>query len=282
MAKLENIDIRKDERYFISQIIYGKKIIFTEGPSDKKVIEDYYLGSSCKKCSIIHVDLIEFNNENLRQKGYEDNNRDRVRYICDVLLNKEQMEGSYLGIIDRDFDRLDNVNCKIQRLEYTDFANMEMYFYSFENIKRVIQLNYGELKNIETTLDEMQNILQEFFLIRSYNREKNLTRVDFKKNARWISKQERFDWDRNKYLNKLLGNNIDKCQDASMYIDVKLKEIAADDVRYHIHGHDFIDLLNNLVHNNGTNDKLINQLILQYDKNKYEEFNLFNIIKEIS
>jgi hypothetical protein len=274
MPKLKVEEISRDNAYFIAQIRLGKKIVFTEGPSDKKVLDDFCRIKKKKKLNIISADLIKSDIGGLESKGLGTNSRDKIIYICFVL-KEEGITSNHIGIIDRDFDRLDNEDTRVGCLEYTDYANMEMFFYSNQNLTRLIDLKCTGIDDIEPILNAMEKVLLESFFIREYNRKLNFTRVKFKKNAKWNNTTKSFEWCKQEYLKKFCKNDTKLCEVISDYVNKKIEEIDVEDKRYYIHGHDFIDLLTNLLYNNGTSDDVIDLLIVQCSDDYYDQYELF-------
>lgn len=111
--------------------------VFVEGSVDSRVIS-IFVESSQLAAVVKRIDLIEVDDSLLSDLGLPSGNRSRVIALMKELarlLGEDQ--GSATGVIDRDFDQILEQDSSSRSLRYTDFTDMEMYFYDIRLIKRV-------------------------------------------------------------------------------------------------------------------------------------------------
>lgn len=220
--------------------------IYVEGPEDKAILEGMFevhgiAGVSVFEISSVHVPA---------QPGEETNNRTRLIKLAREL--GESLQGKRLRlacVIDSDFDYLTGHSENNVFLLNTDYANMEMYFFSHSVFTR---LNTQCLKRRFITADLIDDFmvptLQSLFLVRYVNcaPQWNMEYLPFEKLVSF--EQGRCALNVDEYIRRYLNKNGRAAELANFQQDIKAIIIPGGfDARCFMHGHDFLTLLRRIL-----------------------------------
>jgi len=217
------------------------KDIYVEGSDDKIILEDFF-----EKHGIEDVKIFEISTVNIPEvEGGENSNRTRLKTFADILFHGLSDDNKVFCLIDSDFDWLTEVKEINPKLLATDYANMEMYFFTdsaIKNINRHCLKKYKITKHIKD--DFIVPVLTDLFLVRYVNSKVKwrLTYLNFDKIIKY--NKGKFSFDTDLYIKRYLDKNgrgadLNDFKDeiALMSLNKKL------DARRYIHGHDFLELI---------------------------------------
>lgn len=223
-----------------------RRDIYVEGQTDVYLFR-WFLGQTNSGSVVVYeISTVEIPVDLIKRYKLDDNNRDRVIVLAFVL-------ASHLGekalqitcIADRDFDLILNRQHNCGLLLFTDYTCIEMYSFDERCMDKFLNICIcGFPHPADYVLGQLSLTLQELFLIRLANKLWGLgfTWMPFKRCCKLRDGEIVFDDEDfvKRYLNK---NNMlfrkEKFTDAIESYRSKL----TDNPRYHINGHDYIDLL---------------------------------------
>ena len=242
------------------------KDIYVEGNEDIKVLNAFF-----EEKDISDVCIFEISSVDIPCNLYvENNNRTRLITLAKEL--HEKLSSYYNNvkcIIDSDFDYITGQSYDYLTLLTTDYANMEMYFFTNDNLLKLSSKCLTKNKNI--TLDCIEHFivptLIKLFKIRFVNETDKwkLTEYPFKSLVNFNG--DTFSLDIDEYMKKYLNKNdrFHEFRDFQLEVNsVSLKDEF--DKRCYIHGHDFLNLLKIML--NALSRKLYN-----------DEEEVFNLLK---
>lgn len=218
------------------------KDIYVEGPEDKFVLDGYFEEKGLA-VAVFEIDSVDVPNKANR----ENSNRSRVIDLANQL--NDELDASVENLfflIDSDFDFIKNENkSENPRLLRTDYANLEMYFFSDSILEK---FNRRCLKKRKITPETLNGFLiptlKELFKIRYVNENPDwrLEYLPFEKLLQYEKGDFSFDYE--KYLERYLNKN-GRLRVLQKYKD-QIKQYEIDerlDHRCFIHGHDFLATL---------------------------------------
>lgn len=218
------------------------KQIYTEGVSDKNILEWFFGRKKRSDIDVYSIDMIEVPIEVVEKYSLNTRSqRDKVialAYELDKRLKHDKK--GIRCLIDLDFDKHLNKKYSCTFLAYTDYTSMQLYMFNKKIISKFFKLVLGGFSISEDELlRKMTNILQELFGVRLANE-----RLGW--GMSWLP-FHRYIWlnsitlDKDKFLQAYLMKN-NKCREK----DILLKEIEKieyfEDCRQNIRGKDFIEL----------------------------------------
>ena len=220
--------------------------IYVEGKTDKILLEWFLEQRGVKNFAVYEIDTVEIPTQKLFELGLNDSNRSRVIALALEIQKQFTELPHFTCIADKDFDWLFENDYICQHLLFTDYTSLEIYllneFILDKFLRLSLRLTEVEAKKIISTLSQ---ILEEIFLIRATNEALQL-------NMRWLEdfggccqvKKNQVIFDSETFIQKYLNKNS-KMSEKLLFVN-KLKELRTkklQDMRYQIHGHDFIELL---------------------------------------
>jgi len=217
------------------------KDIYVEGPEEVNLL-DFYLDR--EEINVISIDNVDFSETTGNQIK---SNKEKVLYLTKYLNNVLGSDLPHITfIVDRDFDTISDNILSIPYLEYTDFANLEMYFFNNESISKFLKIG---LKNFpietEQIIKTFENILLDLFALRHsrsvINPSYKMLELDklFKINGAEIS------YISEELLNKFLSKNNALPKKDLFEAEIKKvhnKHSTYNDIRFFAHGKDFFEL----------------------------------------
>lgn len=263
----------------------GLRDIYVEGESDADILKWFSANSESTNTKIFDSGTVNIPSEIIPPD--ESGHRGRVVGLANefTVYFKQHMI-NVMCVIDKDFDDLSNNKHKSKYLKSTDYANMEMYLFSKEHLRKFFELALR--KNYEDNIyDQLSISLQELFLIR-------YTKKLLYSNKSWPNIERSFSADHqsgqinfniNEFISKLIG-----CHQNSQRVQAFLGEMEKhrpklnDDCRYQIHGHDLLQLLTWYAKNINAKNTLCNtesiaaNLRMNLNYEKFSEFPLMTFL----
>lgn len=217
------------------------KDLYVEGSDDKIILEDFF-----EKNEIEDVKIFEISTVNIPEvEGNENSNRTRLKTLAEILFHELSDDNKVFCLIDSDFDCLAGFKEINPKLLATDYANMEMYFFTGSTIKNINRHCLKKYKITKPIKDDfIVPMLTDLFLVRYVNskRKWHLTYLNFEKIIKYD--KGKFSFDTDLYIKRYLNKN-GRLAELNNFKDeialVKLNEKS--DARCYIHGHDFLELI---------------------------------------
>lgn len=220
--------------------------IYVEGKTDKILLEWFLEQRGIKNFAVYEIDTVEIPTQKLFELGLNDSNRSRVIALALEIQRQFTELPHFTCIADKDFDWLFENDYTCQHLLFTDYTSLEIYllneFILDKFLRLSLRLTELDAKRIINTLSEM---LKEIFVIRATNEALQL-------NMRWLEdfggccqvKKNQVIFDSETFIQKYLNKNS-RMSEKSLFITTleELRTKKLKDIRYQIHGHDFIELL---------------------------------------
>lgn len=251
---------RVPERRTLEEIIArytlepGLRDIYVEGPSDLSLIDWFLRASGRSNFAVYEVETVEIPPARIFENGLEDGNRGRVITLAVTLA--EALSGIDLGltcIADRDTAFLLEEERDSKFLLYTDYANMEMYFFTQNAIDKFLSLVVRKRpENPDHILESFRPILEELFLIRVANRilGLGLSEQEFEGCCSLRSGRATFDVD--EYIKRYLAKNSAMGEKCRVYDTIeRFRPRLGEDPRMQMDGHDFVGLLTWYIRSHG-------------------------------
>jgi len=223
------------------------KQFWVEGRSDVSIFNWYFSVQELRGVRIDAIDNIEIPPDVLERYGLTSSNRNRV-----IALALEMEEGlrqvdnhsSLRFVVDRDFDDFMGRRIEGKFLEYTDFTSIELYFFNFESISKVIKLATNTPdRPVDELMSRIATVGSELFFIRTANEilswnlkisdpvkllSCNLTSIDF---------------DVDQFISRtMMENSKSRSEEEFRSLIDEIRRNQPDDPRLKIRGHDFIHL----------------------------------------
>jgi hypothetical protein len=263
--------------------------LYVEGPFDASIIRWFVAEVNSKNINIYEIASVNIEREKLIAVNKKDNNRDKLLYLAEYFHEKLPSSNQVTCIIDKDFDHIIYDYIEIPCLLYTDFTCMEIYFYDRIILEKFLCINCNKSDwPSQDILTALSKVLQKMYLYRMANetlkwnmsRLNNIVCITFDK---W-----ELNFNEDDYINRLLNkNNLLAKKDEFLSEVNKLEPLLLDDVRFQIHGHDYIKLLCWYLKKKGIDGDKVNekntgrQLALSSSFDYLLNFELFNKIRKI-
>lgn len=217
------------------------KDIYVEGPEEVNLFEIYLKSNEINVISIDNVDFSGTTGEKLNS------NREKVLYLNHYVISNIGNQLSYIMfVVDRDFDTVNGNILNNPYLEYTDFANLEMYLFNTASINKFLKIG---LKNFpfdaDSIIDVMKNVLFDLFALR-YSRDvidRSYRMLELDKLVKF--KESNFTYSQEDFLTKFLSKNNAISKEKAFLKEigkVKEKYSECNEIRLFAHGKDFIEL----------------------------------------
>jgi hypothetical protein len=237
---------RLDELATLYRLEPTLRDVYVEGSTDRRFIEWYLHQSEVRGVTVSEINLVEIPPGLLHQAGLGDGNRSRVIVLArelERILGSETVSLSCLA--DTDFDGLLGQKHACALLLTTDYTCLEMYFYEARCMNKFLRLVvYGFPKSAKNVLAELQNPLQELFLIRMANHVLgwNLKLTQFEKLCELTGAGVAFD--QAEYVKRILAANRRATHAKKFYEQIeKCRLLLTKESRKQVQGHDFVGLL---------------------------------------
>lgn len=220
------------------------KDVFVEGEFDQDVLSRCFLEASMTEKIAYVIDTVDIPRQLLTSHKFTEGNKQRVIVLARELAELPVSCGLRC-LVDRDLDHLFGPLEQVPRLIWTDYASLELYFFS-EKILRDLLLTVGKAKisQWDSFINSFVGTLKHLYAIRLADRELTW-------NLRWISfdrclkiKDGNIQFAVSDYINRVLLANkksSNRLEFESIVTGWHTK--LGGDPRNFIRGHDLIDLL---------------------------------------
>jgi hypothetical protein len=152
--------IRRPLTEFLAAIALEKSVgfLFVEGPSDRVIIAQFVSWLLKNDWSVFDCTQVELENDN-----QENGNRARIIRVA----NEAVRRGAHnvICIIDQDFDIFLGLPNADEVLRYTDFANLAMYGFDYDDFRNVLS-RYVKFEVPQAVIDDCVLITKAMFLLR--------------------------------------------------------------------------------------------------------------------
>lgn len=243
-----------EELMFIYERDPDRHDVFVEGPFDAAILDWFFRNRGIDYVVVYEISSVEIPAEILAVNSRKINNRERVIYLAEFYHAESVASRNQLTCLaDADFSHISGEFVRVSSLVYTDYSCMEMYFFDPVIIDKLVSVYcYRSNWPIRELVDGLAEILQEFFLYR-YANEKLGWSMAWLENIVCVQLQ---DWtlslDHGDYIKRYLNKN-GRMADLDIFRE-KIEDLRPSlraDRRYQMHGHDFVDLLEWVMHERG-------------------------------
>lgn len=247
---MENVYKRKlSEVIALYKLEPDSKDLYLEGREDSNIFEYFFNENDVSEIAIYEINAIDFSEVADVDLS---SNKEKVKYFSKIIYSEFGANlKNVTCVVDRDFDTIDDNFIKNSYLLYTDFANLEMYFFNHECLNKFLRLG---LKNFPLSSKEimasLETILIDIYAFRyardEINKSYQLPALD----KTFKVSNGKIQYDPNEFLNKFINKNACKNQQKEFQekiLLVKNKHLELKESRYFMHGKDFIELFFNLV-----------------------------------
>ncbi|PCJ63633.1 MAG: hypothetical protein COA58_15970 [Bacteroidetes bacterium] len=220
------------------------KDLFVEGPEDVNIIELFFESNQVFDINIISIDNVDFSEvPNFEIKS----NKEKVLFLAETIsTNIETNLSNFTCIVDKDFDSVNDNFVDNPYIQYTDFANLEMYLFNSKSINKFLKIG---LKNFplpsSIVINTLENILTDMFAIR-YSRTKIDSSFQLIQPDKILKYHKgNLKYDKADLLTKFLSKNnaLAKAADFELEIQrVNEKSTELNESRLFMHGKDFFEL----------------------------------------
>lgn len=237
------------------------KEVFTEGNTDKIIIEKYFRINKIEASQVKVTEIQDIDFSEVDEEKIQGSNKNKLIYLAKQFESEitENLPGVTL-VIDYDFDYLTSKIIDLKYISYYDYNSLELYCWDCNVLDDYYSMILRSFKfSGEQTLTNIKETLVNIFLIRACFEIKSTTPegglVDFKKSIKF-NKNGTLTFDYNSYLIKNLHkSNEIKNKDEYHKLLEKLKKDLHVDHRMNIRGHDFIDVLYHYIDNFKSSNK---------------------------
>ncbi len=217
------------------------KDIYVEGSEEVNFFEIYLDSEEINVISIDNVDFNETTGVGLKS------NKEKVLYLNNYVSTACGNGLPYITfIVDRDFDTITDSIIESPYLEYTDFANLEMYFFNNESITKFLKIG---LKNFplegEYIINVFETVLLDLFAIRYSRAVVNCSYKMLELDKLIKFKEAEISYSNEELLTKFLSKNGALSQKGIFEQEIKNvkdKYIELNEIRLFVHGKDFFEL----------------------------------------
>lgn len=244
-----------DELITLYELEPELKEVFTEGNTDKVIIEKYFRinkieASHVKVTEIQDIDFSEVNEDTI-----QGSNKNKLIYLAKQF--ETEISENLLGVtlvIDYDFDHLTSKLNDSKYITYYDYNSLELYCWDCKVLDDYYSMILRKFKyDGEQTLINIKEPLIDLFLIRACFEIRSTTPegglVDFKKSIKF-NKDGTLNFDYNNYLIKNLNKSKEMKNKGEYHKLIHtLRSNLHSDHRMNIRGHDFIDMLYHYIDN---------------------------------
>ena len=220
-----------------------RRDVYVEGTFDAAVLSWFFRECDLQGVAIYPISSIEIPDGELIKAKRKTNNRERVVFLAAFLISKGVRHAAC--VVDADFSRLLGKKPVKPPLYETDYACMEMYFYCCSSFRKFLTLCCQRNDwPVETIMDSLASVLQEFFLYRCVNEELGwhmewLDRIVCMNVEGWA-----INFDSDSFIARLLNKNRRLGDNATFISSVNtLRPKIHADPRHQMNGHDLTSLL---------------------------------------
>lgn len=219
--------------------------VYVEGSFDLRFLRWFFGQIEEPDIKVYSIDAVEIPSSTVESRGVSDGARGRVFTLSLELHENGVAETQVACVIDTDLDKLLDVATDHPLLLRTDYTCMEMYLVNSATLGKFLELAIGLTSpGAEDLIKEMASVLREAFLTRVGGAALGIL-------FNWLSVERccslgvaGIEFDRDDFLTRLLHKNA--MHDTRSPLEVKIAEFRGrlgKDVRTHMHGHDFTELL---------------------------------------
>ena len=147
-----------------------RRDVYVEGSFDEAVMKWFIHECDLHGVAVYPITALEIPECDLIAAGHKANNRERVVFLSEFLSSIAVQRAAC--VVDADFSRFRGQRPAAPPLYETDYACMEMYFFNPSSFTKFLMLccNRSDWP-VETIMDSLASVLQEFFLYRCANDE---------------------------------------------------------------------------------------------------------------
>ncbi|USR63500.1 hypothetical protein NFC79_12180 [Providencia stuartii] len=221
--------------------------VYVEGIFDKKIIDYWCKKNNNKKIKVYTIDSVDVPSDILISYELTSGNKQRVIALAKKL---SISNGMVKFIVDKDLDEWLNLIQDAEGLIFTDFNSLEMYFLSEEIVDYIINdITECKITNWHSFYKSFLDVLKSLYAIRLASNNLNF-------NFKWISvfkkdvllKRGCLSLDEASYIKKnLVSNGFNSHYEKFMTSYNEWLGKLNCDPRVCIHGHDFVDLIRNVI-----------------------------------
>jgi hypothetical protein len=292
MSLVVKMNVSNEYRKTIEELLALYKLekdikdLYVEGESDKHFLE-WHLGQiGIAQPDIYTIETIYIPSEYLFEKGYEDNNRDRILYLISIL-NDGKNFGKYKGIIDQDILYFTREFPFEDNILTTDYACFEMYAYNVDVMTKINDVGFSHKIN-DNLIPFIDKMLKFSSSIRIFEKRKGISIKKLEYDRYIEYKNKSFEFNEKKFLaafynSRGIGVPYDKFL---IMLSAISDELSEKDVREYSNGHDFIAILRctlkeSKVINSHITDNVVRAMIMVAVDTKYlMTYNLFQALTQ--
>jgi hypothetical protein len=220
-----------------------RRDVYVEGSFDASIVDWFVREAGFRGVAVYPISAIEITDDEVIAAGERAGNRSRVVVLSTFLRSSSAQRA--VCIVDADFSRLRGVEGVEPPLYETDYACMEMYFFSIASFSKFLIL-CGQRSDwpAEVIMDSLAAVSQELFLYRYANDELKWYMDWLDSNKCCRIEDWRIALDTEGFVTRLLNKNRRLHQKESFSKCVeKLRPHLRVDARHQMNGHDLTSLL---------------------------------------
>lgn len=220
-----------------------RRDIYVEGSFDASIMNWFVHECGLNGVAVYPINGIEIPEGDLIAGGQKTNSRERVVFLSTFLAAIAVRRA--ICVIDADFSRFRGMQSVKPPLYETDYACMEMYFFCRLSFTKFITLCCRRNDwPVETIMESLASVLQEFFLYRCANDELEWNMDWLDKNVCMNVEEWQINLDTEGFIIRLLNKNGRMKYKAAFDTRVDaLRPNLKVDHRHQMNGHDLISLL---------------------------------------
>ncbi len=221
----------------------GRRDVYVEGSFDESIVRWFAYVCGLPEVAIYPITAIEIPDGKLIAAGQKANNRQRVIFLAAFLRSNRARRAAC--IVDADFSHLRGSKPAKVPLYETDYACMEMYFFCEPSFTKFLTLGCRRSDwPVQTIMDSLASVLQEFFLYRCANDDLQWGMDWLDKNVCMTVDGWAINLDADAFVIRLLNKNGMAGDKAAFDRRVNaLRRNLKADPRYQMNGHDLTSLL---------------------------------------
>jgi hypothetical protein len=231
------------ELEFIYSQDRDRRDVYVEGSFDAAVLHWFTHECALNGVAVYPISAIEISDGDIIAAGRKANNRERVVHLADFLADSDARRAAC--VVDADFWSLRAAQAPAPPLYQTDYSCMEMYFFSAQSLGKFFTLCCRRSEwPVETIMESLASVLQEFFLYRCANDDLGWGMDWLDKNVCMKVTGWQIDFDKDEYLTRFLHKNS-RAREKTRFVEhvTQLRTRLKADARYQMDGHDMMSLL---------------------------------------
>lgn len=224
--------------------------VFVEGPSDVSLLRWFCQEHGIRNAAIYDIDSIHIPGSLSATGGARQRT---ITLAAQLSAGMASPTSQATCVVDSDLDAFLSAGISYPSLLYTDFTSFEMYLFDAKVLAKFLSLVLRLHISAEVVLDQIYPILKELFLLRVANHLLKLNLQGFACDRCLSFKDGRLLFDRQEYVQRYMNKNnrLNQVNEVETVVE-NFRAIAEGDPRFHVHGHDFLDVLEWYVRNLGT------------------------------